>query len=200
MLKASSLSCRRGRRLVFAQLGLDLAAGDLLLVTGANGSGKSSLLRILAGLLEPAEGELFWQGEKINDPAAHRARLSYIGHLDALKPELTVDETLSYWNLLGGGKGAKNLPTQFGLGGLAATPVRRLSAGQKRRLSLARLAQKDAPLWLLDEPATALDILGQKLLADLLAQHRAKGGVAVVAAHQGENLPGARRLTLGEGA
>jgi heme exporter protein A len=198
MLKVCSLSCRRGRRLVFRDLNFTLAAGDLLLVTGRNGSGKSSLLRVLAGLLPSAEGGIFWQNEPVVDSARYATALHYIGHCDAVKPELTVAEMCDYWRVLRRAPRVKDrgFLEPFGLAALADHPVRHLSAGQKRRLALTRLALDTALLWLLDEPTTALDRKGQELLAGLIAHHRAKGGIAVVATHHGDEFKSAKTLAL----
>jgi len=200
MLSAQNLSCRRGGRVLFRDVGLSVAAGAFLLVSGANGSGKSSLLRILAGLLEPVSGALLWYNENIAaDCAAHRARLHYVGHLDALKLDLTTSEILAYWQALRGTaqKNAKDVLQTFGLEELGDRPVRRLSAGQKRRLSLTRLVLDDAPLWLLDEPTTALDRNGYRLLWEQITRHRARGGMVIAAMHEEPEICDAQRLTMG---
>jgi heme exporter protein A len=192
MLSVQNLSCRRSGRCVFRRIGFSVAAGGGMLVTGPNGSGKSTLLRVLAGLILPATGQVQWLGADIDaDAAAHRARFHYIGHLDAVKPGLTVREMLGYWRLLdiAAHYDAAQALDVFALGPLLDRPVRSLSAGQKRRLSLTRLLLGDAPLWLLDEPTTALDAAGQLLLKQRIAEHRAKGGIAVVASHDPLHLP-----------
>jgi heme exporter protein A len=199
MLKVESLACRRGRRLVFRDVGFTLDAGGLLLVTGRNGCGKSSLLRMLAGLLSPARGEILWHGESAIDNPSHAARVHYLGHLDAAKPELTVAEMCDYWRVLRRAPPVtgSDFLKPFGLDDIALRPIRYLSAGQKKRLALTRLMLDEAPLWLLDEPMTALDAAGQKLLANLLKAHRAKGGIAIVATHHANDEPDAKTLTLG---
>jgi heme exporter protein A len=196
VLEAKSLACRRGKRLVFRDLGFAVDGGGLLLVRGRNGSGKSSLLRVLAGLLPAFEGEMLWSGKPVRDFAAHRVRTVYIGHYDAVKPELTVAETIGYWRALRGRKTKNDCLETFRLDELCDRSVRHLSAGQKRRLALTRLVLGDAPLWLLDEPATALDDKGQALLAGLIEKHRAKGGIAIVATHQKTDFKNARHLVL----
>lgn len=198
MLKVEQLACRRGARLIFRDIGFALAAGGLLRVTGANGSGKSSLLRVLAGLLPAAEGTLTWHGEPIStDPDAHRERLHYIGHLDAVKPELTGRETLDYWQAL---HGLSGMHDPFGLGNLLDKPARILSAGQRRRLALTRLTMGDAPLWLLDEPSASLDAAGMKTLTDMIAMHRAKGGMVIAAMHDALDALDAQTLQMPERA
>lgn len=198
MLKVQNLSCRRGGRVVFCDTGFSVEPGGFLLVTGANGSGKSTLLRILAGLLPPKSGHIHWRSANIaEDSAAHRARLHYIGHLDAVKPGLIVREMLDYWRALRGA--AKNDLASldaFGLEKLADRPIRSLSAGQKRRLSLTRLVLDTAPLWLLDEPTTALDSEGQSLLIAQIARHRASGGIVVAATHDELAVPDMQRLMM----
>jgi heme exporter protein A len=200
LFQVENLACRRSLRLVFKNVSFALEGGAALLATGPNGSGKSTLLRVLAGLLPAVQGAIYWSGGVV-DWADHRARLHYIGHHDAVKPELTVTETLDYWHALRPGRVVHSLPVGLGLDALRDRPLRILSAGQRRRLALARLAMDDAPLWLLDEPATSLDHAGLDTLIHLIEQHRAKGGIAIIAAHHGMNLPGAQALSLaGEAA
>lgn len=196
MLSVQNLSCRRAGRNVFRDLSFDLAAGEALVVTGPNGSGKSSLLRLLAGLLDPAAGAISWNGAQ--DEAALRAALLYIGHHDAAKPTLTAQETLHYWRALRGTDGGdiEAALTAVGLAGLGQRSVRRLSAGQKRRLSLARLYLFPAVLWLLDEPGTSLDKQGLEVLRAAIERHRATGGIVVVASHEELGLGDARRLSM----
>jgi heme exporter protein A len=155
-------------------------------VTGPNGSGKSTLLRVLAGLIAPAAGAVQWQGAAVaEDMQAHRARLHYVGHLDAVKPSLTVAELLAYWSVMQGiGSVDQKCLEALGIKHLADHPLRRLSAGQKRRVALTRLVLTSAPLWLLDEPLTALDRDGQGMLAALITQHRATGGIVIAASHE----------------
>jgi heme exporter protein A len=156
-----------------------VGTGAFLAVTGANGSGKSSLLRVLAGLLRPEGGGFTVAGRQGDEPIAH-----YLGHADALKPTLTLRETLRFWAALYGGRGdLADAAGQVGLGHALALPVGVLSAGQRRRAGLARLLIAPRPLWLLDEPASALDRHGEAMLACLLEQHRAAGGIIVAAIH-----------------
>ncbi len=204
MLQAEALACLRGERVVFADLSFSVAAGDAVLLVGANGAGKSSLLRVLAGLLTPVEGRLLWDGaEALADRAAHARRLRYIGHGDALKPALSAAENLAFYARLWGGQVAPALAA-LGLEALAELPARALSSGQKRRLALARLAlampdpgsPPTAPLWLLDEPTVGLDAASVARLGVLLAAHRAAGGLVLAATHLPLPLPGARELRL----
>ena len=192
------LTCIRGERLVFAGLDFAIGAGDALLLVGANGSGKSSLLRLMAGLLRPAGGAVQWSGESIAiDPEAHNARLHYVGHLDPVKAALTVAENLAFWARLGNGSGVvtEALKT-FDSASLSDVPGRFLSAGQKRRANLARLAASEATLWLLDEPTTALDAAATSCLMKAIARHRAGGGMVAISTHVELALDGARRLDL----
>lgn len=196
-LEVKNLNCVRGGRPVFAGLGVRVAAGELVVVRGPNGSGKSSLLRLVAGFLQPASGDVLWDGTPISeDRPAHGARTSYVGHLDAVKPVLTVEENLLFWAGLESGleSGLGQGPTvnegriaaaleQLGLAGQADLPAGYLSAGQKRRLNLARLAVCPRALWLLDEPTATLDDRSAKAVAEMIGQHCAGGGMALVATH-----------------
>jgi len=191
-----NIACRRGERLVFTRLDFSIAPGDLLLLRGANGSGKSSLLRLMAGLLQPAEGKLTWDRQPIaTDPESHRRRLAFLGHLDAVKPALTAAENLAFWC---GADCVAPALAALGIERLARLPARMLSAGQRRRLALARIFASHAPLWLLDEPTNGLDAEAEAMFADILADHRAKGGMAAIALH-GERAPvNAVVLALGD--
>ena len=194
------LTCIRGERLVFSGLSFAVDAGTVLFLTGSNGSGKSSLLRLMAGLLRPAEGEIAWDGQPVaGDREAHRARLRYLGHDDAIKPALSVADDLTFWAGWHGATGAeaaRGAARRFALVGLWQTPCRFLSSGQRRRLALARLAAAPAPLWLLDEPAVGLDSDSVSALEAALADHCAGGGRAVVATHQALSVPQAADLRL----
>jgi heme exporter protein A len=197
----SGLVCLRGGRVVFANLDFRLPAGGALLLLGPNGSGKSSLLRLMAGLLKPYAGLLRWGGEKLAaDPEGHARRTHYVGHHDAIKPVLSVAENLRFWARLHDPRSADARVAaalaRFGLGDLAAIPGRILSAGQKRRANLARLLAAPSPLWLLDEPTTALDVRTIGALEAVLAEHRAGGGMVVLSTHAGIDLPGAAELHL----
>lgn len=197
------LACRRGERWVFAGLSFRLPPGAALVLTGANGSGKTSLLRLLAGLTPPTGGRLSWGGLPIGqDPAAHRARLHYIGHQDGIKAGLTPRETLGFWSALRGCEGPDATAqldaaiAAFGLEYMADWPCRWLSAGQRRRLALARLCASTAPLWLLDEPISGLDQENQSRLVTLIAAHRASGGRIVLTTHIPLEIEGALHLVL----
>lgn len=204
MLSAAGLACVRGERVVFAGLGFLVGAADALVLTGANGSGKSSLLRLLAGLARPAAGALTWDGVDIrDDPGVHAARCHFVGHLDALKPVLTAGEQLAFWAAVRGGgteherrEQAEAALAAFGIAHLADMPVRFLSAGQRRRVALARVLTAPAPLWLLDEPATALDTDAVRRLDDVVARHRAGGGLVILSMHGGARPPAAVSLDL----
>ena len=191
------LTCIRGERRVFAGLGFSLAAGGALLLTGPNGSGKSSLLRLMAGLGRPANGTIRWNGEDIaQDPETHNARLHYVGHGDALKPALTAGENVAFWAAVRGGGDPIAGLAAFGVQRLGNVPGRFLSAGQRRRVNLARLAAAPAPLWILDEPATALDRESVAQLQEAVARHRAGGGLVVLSTHGGIEIAGAATLDL----
>jgi heme exporter protein A len=194
VLIAEGLTALRGERLVFAGLSFALAPGGALLLLGPNGSGKSTLLRLLAGLGRAAAGRLLWRGEDaLADPVAHAARVAYVGHHDAVKPGLTAAENLRFW---GGAAAVRRALAALALEGLADLPARMLSAGQQRRLALARLALSRAPVWLLDEPTLGLDAGSVRRFGALLAGHRAEGGMVVAATHLPLPLPRADTLAL----
>jgi heme exporter protein A len=188
------LACRRGERLVFAGLSFRVAAGGALLLRGPNGSGKSSLLRCMAGLLTPIAGTETWDDRPIAlDVDAHRSRLRYLGHQDAVKPALTVLENLVLWQQLHGLRDAaaiRRALAGLGLDRLAELPARLLSAGQRRRVALARLLAAPASLWLLDEPTTALDDDGVERFARMVGDHRAGGGLLVLSSHGDPGVAG----------
>ena len=197
------LACVRGGRWVFDSVDFAVAPGGALLLHGANGSGKTSLLRIIAGFLAPAEGQLTWNGHPFDDEDHEPARIAYVGHLDAVKRALSVAENLSFWaDYYGAGQGdSENSVAEaldrLGIGHLAPVPARFLSAGQRRRLGLARLLAAPASLWLLDEPTVTLDEESIAMVEALIAEHRADGGMVMVATHAGMSIPEAGILTLG---
>ena len=196
MLQASGLAAFRGERLVFRDLDFAVAAGGALLLTGPNGSGKSTLLRLIAGLLRPAAGTLTWDGaDALADLPTHARRVAYVGHLDAVKPGLTAAENLRFVARLAGR--AMNAALEaVGLEDLADLPARMLSAGQRRRLALARLALSAAPLWLLDEPTLGLDAASVGRFGAMLAAHRSAGGMVVAATHLALPMAEAAELSL----
>lgn len=196
MLQAEGLAAFRGERLVFRDVAFSLGAGGALLLTGPNGSGKSTLLRLLAGLLRPAAGTLRWNGEEaLVDLPTHARRVGYVGHLDAIKPGLTAAENLAFSARLSGGSVADALAA-LGLEELAEIPARMLSAGQRRRLALARLNLARAPLWLLDEPTLGLDSRSVERFGRAMEAHRAAGGVVIAATHLPLPLGRAAELPL----
>jgi heme exporter protein A len=199
-LEGSDLACVRGGRPVFAGVGFSVAGGEALLVTGPNGAGKSSLLRMIAGLVRVAAGRLALLDGEPDRTLPEQAH--YLGHLDALKPTLTVAENLEFWHrYLGhGGEPPMSALAAVELQTLAALPAAYLSAGQRRRLSIARLIAVRRPIWLLDEPTTALDRAAQNTLAGLMSSHLAGGGLIVAAAHGPIGLARARELQLGGSA
>jgi heme exporter protein A len=201
-LEASGLACVRNGREVFTGLGFSVGTGEALLVTGRNGAGKSSLLRMIAGLVRVAAGQLALVEADPEQTIPEQAH--YLGHQDALKPSLTVAENLSFWaRYLDGSEPVQGAIVQgamaaVGLSGLAGLPAAYLSAGQRRRLSIARLLAAKRPLWLLDEPTSALDREAQDTLTGLMRQHLSDGGIIVAATHGPIGLDGAQELRLGE--
>jgi heme exporter protein A len=201
MLDAQDLAARRGPVRLFAGLGLALAAGEALVVTGANGRGKTTLLRILAGLSEPEAGTIRLDGRVVGPyAAALRRAVAFAGHAVALKDEFSVRENLASLATLAGAdpdpEAIDDALARAGLGSRAGLPARLLSQGQRRRVHLARLALVPRRLWILDEPLTALDTEAAKLLAGMMARHLAAGGALVAATHAGLDLPPGRARTL----
>jgi len=195
MLSAHGLSCVRGERRLFAQLDLAVSAGQWLHVRGENGAGKTSLLRLLAGLAQPAEGEVHWCGQPIGQAeSGYRNQLLYFGHHGALKEDLSALENLSFAAAMDGATLSETQALtslhRMGLRGREDLPIRVLSAGQKRRVMLARMATRNAKLWILDEPFTALDVKAVDLLSKLVSDHLANGGMAVLTSHQAMPIAG----------
>ena len=206
MLEVDHLSCRRGDRTLFTGLSFTLPGGTLLHVRGRNGSGKTTLLRALCGLLRPDQGSILWRGELITDLADdYNRELLYFGHLNGIKADLTGHENLRVAATLDQDPFADadilNALARIGLAGFEDLPTRMLSQGQKKRVALARLILSKAPLWILDEPFTALDIDAVALLETFIAEHVADGGAVVLTTHQEVALTQGeiRRLTLGGG-
>jgi heme exporter protein A len=195
-LSGSEIACLRGGRQVFSGLSFTVDAGEALVVLGPNGVGKSSLLRVVAGLVARSGGALSLAGGDPELTIGEQAH--YLGHQDALKPSLTVDENLAFWaRFLGSGEGTQAALAAVGLDAIAQLPAGYLSAGQRRRLSIARLVAVKRPIWLLDEPTTALDAAAQGRLAELMGQHLAGGGLILAAAHGPIGLQAPRELSLG---
>lgn len=203
MLEISNLACARGDHLLFSGLSFSLSAGELLQIEGANGSGKTSLLRTLCSFMMPAQGEIFWRGQNIRDlDEEYYAEMIYLGHLNAIKDELNALENLRISAGLAGyavdDKQVIAALRRMGLRGRETLPVKVLSQGQRRRVALARLLLGHAPLWILDEPLTALDVGAVGLMQELIGEHLAGGGMVIYTTHQPLDVPGVvtRRLSL----
>ena len=189
ILEVANLECVRGERLLFSNVSFSLQAGDFLQLTGANGSGKTSLLRILCGLLKPESGEVRWGGEPIQSLAEeYWQSISYIGHRNAIKEELSSLENLRISSGLAGAElnrdQAQAALTRVGLAGREHLPTRLLSEGQRRRAAVARLLTRHTALWLLDEVVASLDHAAVTLIEEIIGEHLSKGGMAIVATHQ----------------
>lgn len=203
-LEAHGLACRRGGRTLFADLALRLDPGGLLLVEGPNGCGKTTLLRVVCGLSSPEAGTVRWDGEDIDEAgAAFRAALTWVGHAAAVKRDLTPRENLHSAAALATAPLATGIGpalARLGLEAHADTPLRGLSAGQCRRVALARLVLQPTPLWILDEPFDALDAAGKRLLEDLVVAHCRGGGLVLLTTHQPVDFRdlAVRRLALGD--
>jgi heme exporter protein A len=199
-IAAENLHLWRGDVHVLRGVSFDVTGGECLQVTGINGSGKTTLLRALCGLMPLEEGRIRWRGADIAaDPGAYHSDLAYVGHDNGLKGDLTALENLRF------GIGLRRRVTaadceaalaQVGLAGQHALPLRQLSAGQRRRVALARLPLMEAALWILDEPSSNLDAAGQAVMVELLRRHLDSGGAAVIATHQALGLPSARVRSL----
>lgn len=189
-LAFEDVACLRGGRLLFDGLSFTLDEGGAALVTGANGAGKSSLIRIAAGLLAPAAGSVSVEGER-----------ALLTEATALDPELPVARALGFWAGLDRRRDAAEAALEaVGLAHLAPVPVRLLSTGQRRRVAIARVVASGAPVWLLDEPANGLDQAATAMLGTLIAEHRVEGGIVVVATHLPIHIPGAHGVVIGDAA
>jgi len=182
-LSGRGVRCVRGGREVFSGLDFAISSGEALAVTGANGSGKTSLLRIITGLLAQSSGSIDLEGGEPELTLAEQVH--YLGHRDAMKPALSVLENLSFWRDFLGGEvfDAGQSLKQVGIEHAAHLPAAYLSAGQRRRLSIARLITVRRPIWLLDEPTSALDAAGQTLFTEMIRDHLARGGIVIAATH-----------------
>lgn len=201
MLEARALCCVRGERQLFQDLHLTVSAGECLHIRGENGVGKTSLLRLLTGLSKPELGEILWSSQSIaKDPSTYHRELLFLGHRDALKEDLTALENLQLYAALDD----IHLPDdkalaalwRFGLRGREHLTVNCLSAGQKRRVLMARMLTRQAKLWILDEPFNALDMLAVQALQGLIAEHLEQGGLVILTSHQAVSLPHVKVLDL----
>ena len=202
-LVADRLTIDRGPRRLTVGLSFDVAEGGALVLTGPNGAGKSTLLRVVAGFSRPTEGRVGWEPARA-EGAAVAEQAHYVGHADALKGALTAGENLAFWRAMLGGPGDGLSPADA-LAGLDVArlrdlPVRDLSAGQRRRVALARLLVAHRPLWLLDEPTAALDAAAQRLFGEVMRAHLRAGGLILAATHAPLGLDGAPELRLGAAA
>ena len=200
-LKVRDLAALRGEERLFYGIGFSLAAGEALVVTGRNGSGKSTLIRTIADLLPRDSGEIVahWSGQTVPRPAE---ACHYLGHRNAMKRELTVEENLAFWKrFMGDFQGGTGIEPEeaadaLGLASILHLPFGYLSAGQQRRMAMARLLTAWRPIWLLDEPTAALDLQSESLFADLMKAHRDRGGIIIAATHAPLGLEDAQQLVM----
>jgi len=201
MLEISNLACSRGDHRLFSGLSFKLDFGQIMQVQGANGSGKTSLLRTLCGFITPDEGDIIWRGENIRElDEEYFAEMMYLGHLNAIKDELSALENLLVSAGLSGvelkEKEAMVALRRMGLRGRELLPTKVLSQGQRRRVALARLLVSDAKLWVLDEPLTALDVGAVALIQELIAEHLARQGMVIFTTHQPLQVAGKEMRSL----
>ena len=182
-LTVKNLACQRGGRTIFSQLSLEIAPGEAVVLRGPNGAGKSSLLRVIAGLIPAVSGDISFNGTPSSNRDDFQGQLTYAGHLDAIKPQLTVAENLRFWAQLFGASTLGQTMQDFRLEEIANRPAHACSAGQKRRLGLARIAVTSRPLWLLDEPTVSLDTETTQRFVATIDAHCAAGGMAFIATH-----------------
>ena len=198
----NTITCIRSDRVVFQGLSFSVKDGEILYLKGPNGCGKSSLLRIMAGLLKPTEGVLYWNDENISKSiGSYLGEFQYVGHQNAVKGALSVKENLEFWakiyNLKYNNIAIDDALQAFRLDGLADLPARFLSAGQKRRLNLCRLSATNSRIWLLDEPSTSLDDAGSLHLKELITSHLDRGNMVIMATHE-SNLENDNTLNLAD--
>lgn len=196
-LSARNLSCIRQDRLIFKNVDFSVNPGEVLWIQGKNGAGKSSLLRIMAGLLKPVKGRILWNGEDVlKQSEGYQGQFRYIAHRDALKPALTGAENLKFWARYLDNDNVDAAIAEFDLQKIANVPVGIMSAGQKKRTNLARLVACPAPLWILDEPVSSLDMHYIELFKQQLTKHITAGGMALLATHQDLDLDFIQTLDL----
>lgn len=201
-LEAENLSARRGEDLIFRGVSFEVGASEALILTGRNGAGKSTLLRVVAGLLRPETGRVTWHSEKAEAGMRAAEACHYLGHRNAMKPELSVSENLRFWKSFfsdfegGSGISTGEAAEAVGLAGIAHLPFGYLSAGQQRRMAFAKLLVSYRPVWILDEPTAALDVSAEGVFTDLIKAHLAAGGMVLAATHQPLGLEDARELRM----